>query len=251
MTHEGRARSRGPAAPRSSTSPRASCQGRLDRRRRTLVAARGDGSWSCSRTRAAYDLILAPASRASWRVRGPASANVLAFRGPGETRQRFPVRSARSAHGSHADDLHPSDAHRLAHLRQGRRRLRRALEPPRRRAQRPPHAELDLSRGERVADLACGTGLYTVEMARLVAPGRGGGRRLLGGDAGRRPRAGRGRGPPLELVHAGRRTSSPRPRAAHLRRGLPALRARLPRLGATCCRASAACVRARAAAWAC
>lgn len=31
--------------------------------------------------------------------------------------------------------------------------------------------ELDLRRGERVADLACGTGLYTVEMARLVAPG--------------------------------------------------------------------------------
>jgi ubiquinone/menaquinone biosynthesis C-methylase UbiE len=31
--------------------------------------------------------------------------------------------------------------------------------------------ELDLKRGERVADLACGTGLYTVEMARLVAPG--------------------------------------------------------------------------------
>jgi ubiquinone/menaquinone biosynthesis C-methylase UbiE len=31
--------------------------------------------------------------------------------------------------------------------------------------------ELDLAPGERVADLACGTGLYTVEMARLVAPG--------------------------------------------------------------------------------
>jgi ubiquinone/menaquinone biosynthesis C-methylase UbiE len=31
--------------------------------------------------------------------------------------------------------------------------------------------ELDLKPGERVADLACGTGLYTVEMARLVAPG--------------------------------------------------------------------------------
>jgi ubiquinone/menaquinone biosynthesis C-methylase UbiE len=31
--------------------------------------------------------------------------------------------------------------------------------------------DLDLQRGERVADLACGTGLYTVEMARLVAPG--------------------------------------------------------------------------------
>lgn len=31
--------------------------------------------------------------------------------------------------------------------------------------------ELDFQPGERVADLACGTGLYTVEMARLVAPG--------------------------------------------------------------------------------
>ncbi|HEV8254025.1 MAG TPA: methyltransferase domain-containing protein [Vicinamibacteria bacterium] len=31
--------------------------------------------------------------------------------------------------------------------------------------------ELRLARGERVADLACGTGLYTVEMARRVAPG--------------------------------------------------------------------------------
>ena len=31
--------------------------------------------------------------------------------------------------------------------------------------------ELDLRRGDRVADLACGTGLYTVEMARLVSPG--------------------------------------------------------------------------------
>jgi ubiquinone/menaquinone biosynthesis C-methylase UbiE len=31
--------------------------------------------------------------------------------------------------------------------------------------------ELDLKPGERVADLACGTGLYTVEMARLVRPG--------------------------------------------------------------------------------
>jgi ubiquinone/menaquinone biosynthesis C-methylase UbiE len=30
---------------------------------------------------------------------------------------------------------------------------------------------LALHRGERVADLACGTGLYTLEMARLVAPG--------------------------------------------------------------------------------
>jgi ubiquinone/menaquinone biosynthesis C-methylase UbiE len=30
---------------------------------------------------------------------------------------------------------------------------------------------LALQRGERVADLACGTGLYTLEMARLVAPG--------------------------------------------------------------------------------
>ena len=31
--------------------------------------------------------------------------------------------------------------------------------------------DLALQRGERVADLACGTGLYTLEMARLVAPG--------------------------------------------------------------------------------
>ena len=31
--------------------------------------------------------------------------------------------------------------------------------------------EMDFRPGERVADLACGTGLYTVEMARLVAPG--------------------------------------------------------------------------------
>jgi ubiquinone/menaquinone biosynthesis C-methylase UbiE len=31
--------------------------------------------------------------------------------------------------------------------------------------------ELELRRGERVADLACGTGLYTVEMAHLVKPG--------------------------------------------------------------------------------
>jgi ubiquinone/menaquinone biosynthesis C-methylase UbiE len=31
--------------------------------------------------------------------------------------------------------------------------------------------ELRLARGERLADLACGTGLYTVEMARRVAPG--------------------------------------------------------------------------------
>ena len=30
---------------------------------------------------------------------------------------------------------------------------------------------LALRHGERVADLACGTGLYTLEMARLVAPG--------------------------------------------------------------------------------
>jgi ubiquinone/menaquinone biosynthesis C-methylase UbiE len=31
--------------------------------------------------------------------------------------------------------------------------------------------ELRLARGERLADLACGTGLYTVDMARRVAPG--------------------------------------------------------------------------------
>jgi ubiquinone/menaquinone biosynthesis C-methylase UbiE len=31
--------------------------------------------------------------------------------------------------------------------------------------------DLALQRGERVADLACGTGLYTLEMARLVQPG--------------------------------------------------------------------------------
>jgi ubiquinone/menaquinone biosynthesis C-methylase UbiE len=39
----------------------------------------------------------------------------------------------------------------------------------------PPNERLTrglrLARGERVADLACGTGLYTVEMARRVAPG--------------------------------------------------------------------------------
>jgi ubiquinone/menaquinone biosynthesis C-methylase UbiE len=32
-------------------------------------------------------------------------------------------------------------------------------------------AGLRLKKGERVADLACGTGMYTLEMARLVAPG--------------------------------------------------------------------------------
>src|SRR5204862_4150472 len=32
-------------------------------------------------------------------------------------------------------------------------------------------AELDLRRGDRVADLACGTGVYTLEMARLSDPG--------------------------------------------------------------------------------
>jgi len=32
-------------------------------------------------------------------------------------------------------------------------------------------AELELARGDRVADLACGTGVYTLEMARLSDPG--------------------------------------------------------------------------------
>jgi ubiquinone/menaquinone biosynthesis C-methylase UbiE len=62
--------------------------------------------------------------------------------------------------------------------------------------------ELDLRRGERVADLACGTGLYTVEMARLVAPGH-----VVGVDysegmlAAARQRAD-DEGLELELVHA-------------------------------------------------
>jgi ubiquinone/menaquinone biosynthesis C-methylase UbiE len=62
--------------------------------------------------------------------------------------------------------------------------------------------ELDLRPGERVADLACGTGLYTVEMARLVAPGP-----VVGVDysegmlAAARLRA-EGVGLELELVHA-------------------------------------------------
>src|SRR4029078_7184130 len=32
-------------------------------------------------------------------------------------------------------------------------------------------ADLPLGRGDRVADLACGTGVYTLEMARLTDPG--------------------------------------------------------------------------------
>jgi len=32
-------------------------------------------------------------------------------------------------------------------------------------------ADLALGRGDRVADLACGTGVYTLEMARLTDPG--------------------------------------------------------------------------------
>ena len=62
--------------------------------------------------------------------------------------------------------------------------------------------ELDLKPGERVADLACGTGLYTVEMARLVAPGP-----VVGVDysegmlAAARQRA-EEEGLDLELVHA-------------------------------------------------
>jgi ubiquinone/menaquinone biosynthesis C-methylase UbiE len=62
--------------------------------------------------------------------------------------------------------------------------------------------ELDLKPGERVADLACGTGLYTVEMARLVAPGP-----VVGVDysegmlAAARQRA-EEEGLELELVHA-------------------------------------------------
>lgn len=62
--------------------------------------------------------------------------------------------------------------------------------------------ELDLKRGDRVADLACGTGLYTVEMARLVAPGP-----VVGVDysegmlAAARQRA-EDEGLVLELVHA-------------------------------------------------
>ena len=62
--------------------------------------------------------------------------------------------------------------------------------------------ELDLKPGERVADLACGTGLYTVEMARLVSPGP-----VVGVDysegmlAAARQRA-EEEGLDLELVHA-------------------------------------------------
>jgi ubiquinone/menaquinone biosynthesis C-methylase UbiE len=62
--------------------------------------------------------------------------------------------------------------------------------------------ELDLKPGQRVADLACGTGLYTVEMARLVAPGP-----VVGVDysegmlAAARQRA-EDEGLELELVHA-------------------------------------------------
>ena len=32
-------------------------------------------------------------------------------------------------------------------------------------------ADLELRRGDRVADLACGTGVYTLDMARLIDPG--------------------------------------------------------------------------------
>jgi ubiquinone/menaquinone biosynthesis C-methylase UbiE len=62
--------------------------------------------------------------------------------------------------------------------------------------------ELDLRPGDRVADLACGTGLYTVEMARRVAPGP-----VVGVDysegmlAAARSRA-EDEGLRLELVHA-------------------------------------------------
>jgi ubiquinone/menaquinone biosynthesis C-methylase UbiE len=62
--------------------------------------------------------------------------------------------------------------------------------------------ELDLQRGERVADLACGTGAVTVAMAHLVAPGE-----VVGVDwsqgmlAGAQQRA-RGENVRLHLVHA-------------------------------------------------
>ena len=62
--------------------------------------------------------------------------------------------------------------------------------------------ELALRRGERVADLACGTGLYTVEMARVVSPGE-----VLGVDysegmlTAARQRA-EAEGLELKLVHA-------------------------------------------------
>lgn len=63
-------------------------------------------------------------------------------------------------------------------------------------------AGLALRRGERVADLACGTGLFTMEMARLVTPGE-----VVGIDCSEgmlssaRARACR-EGLSLELVHA-------------------------------------------------
>ena len=62
--------------------------------------------------------------------------------------------------------------------------------------------ELALARGERLADLACGTGLYTVDMARRVAPGE-----VVAVDysegmlAAARERA-EGEGLSLRLVHA-------------------------------------------------
>ena len=58
---------------------------------------------------------------------------------------------------------------------------------------REPNARLtralDLKRGERVADLACGTGLFTVAMARAVAPGEVVGVDVSEGMLAARPRA--------------------------------------------------------------
>ena len=100
---------------------------------------------------------------------------------------------------------------------------------------REPNARLtralDLKRGERVADLACGTGLFTVAMAQAVAPGE-----VVGVDvsegmlAAAQKRAG-AQGLSLSLDQDKIEDFVAAGAARELRRGVAALRAGLHRLG--------------------